>query len=268
MIRMDQSLISLHFWMKKFFPPVAVAAVLSGSVGAVSVAALDVPPPPKTRVTDLTGTLTPEQKAGLERGLAEVEEKTSNQLLVLMIPTLAGDNLEDFSIRVAEKWKPGRKGKDNGAILLVVKDDRRLRIEVGYGLEGALPDALAGTIIRNEIAPRFRKGDYYGGIVAGLRGIVAATKGEYQGQPRAKRRKRGGFSLGGLGYFLLLLLLFGGFGGFRRRRLGYWGLGSAIFFGMSHRGSSMGRGGFGGGGFSGFSGGGGGFGGGGASGGW
>ena len=180
--------------MKKFFLPAAAVAVLSWSVGAVSVAALDVPPPPKTRVTDLTGTLTSEQKANLERGLAEVEEKTSNQLLVLMIPTLAGDNLEDFSIRVAEKWKPGQKGKDNGAILLVVKDDRRLRIEVGYGLEGALPDALAGTIIRNEIAPRFRKGDYYGGIVAGLRGIVAATKGEYQGQSRAKRRKRGGFS--------------------------------------------------------------------------
>jgi uncharacterized protein len=250
----------LFLYFVATFVPVSMLFL---SVGVVPVAALDIPPPPKTRVTDLTGTLTAKQKDALERALAQVEEKTSNQLLVLMIPTLDGDNLEDFSIRLAEKWKPGQEGKDNGVILLVVKEDRKLRIEVGYGLEGALPDVLAGTIIRNEIAPRFRKGDYFGGIANGLRGIVAATMGEYQGQPRARQRKRGGVSLGGLGILLFFLL----FGGFRRRRLGYWGLGPAMFLGIGHHGSSTGRGGLGGG-FGGFSGGGGGFGGGGASGGW
>jgi uncharacterized protein len=243
--------------------------ILWGLLSALAVPALslEVPPPPPTHVTDTTGTLTAEQLATLDRALAEFEQKTSNQIVVLMIPTLAGDSLEDFSIRLAERWKPGAKEKDNGVILLIVKDDRKLRIEVGYGLEGALPDAMAGAIIRNEIGPRFRKGDFYGGIAAGLRGIAAATQGEYKAPQVAKRRRRRS-PLGAFWSILLFLLFMGGFGGFRRRRLGYWGLGSAIFLGMSHRGSSSGRGGFGGGGFGGFSGGGGGFGGGGASGGW
>ncbi len=237
---------------------------------AAPVLALEVPPPPKTRVTDKTGTLTAEQLSSLERGLAEFERKTSNQIVVLIIPTLEEESLEDFSVRLAEKWKPGQKGKDNGVILLIVKNDRKLRIEVGYGLEGTLPDVLAGTIIRNDIAPRFRKGDFYGGVLAGLRGIAAATRGEYKAAPTRRRGRRRGGSLGGLGYVALLFLLMSGIGGFRRRRLGYWGLGSALFLGMGARGSSVGRGGFGGGGggFGGFSGGGGGFGGGGASGGW
>ncbi|MFQ5692611.1 MAG: TPM domain-containing protein, partial [Nitrospinota bacterium] len=187
----------------------SLALVLSFAAPALS---LEVPPPPRTRVTDRTGTLTPDQVAALERGLADFEQKTSNQILVLMIPTLAGDSLEDFAIRLAERWKPGQKGKDNGVILLIVKNDRKLRIEVGYGLEGALPDVLAGAIIRNEIAPRFRKGDDYGGILAGLRGIAAATRGEYKGAPARQGRRRGGSSMGAL-WYLLILLLFMGFGG-------------------------------------------------------
>ena len=248
--------------------PCCIRAVASlGLLVALSAPALslEVPPPPRTRVTDKTGTLTGEQLASLERLLAEFEQKTTNQVVVLMIPTLAGDSLEDFSVRLAERWKPGQKGKDNGVILLIVKNDRKLRMEVGYGLEGALPDALAGAVIRNEIAPRFRKGDFYGGILGGVQGIMAATRGEYKAPPVKRGRRRGGSSLG---LFWILLLFFFLFGGFRRRRLGYWGLGTALFLGMSHRGSSLGRGGFGGGGFGGFSGGGGGFGGGGASGGW
>ena len=158
----------------------ALALVLAFAAPAL---ALEVPPPPKTRVTDKTGTLTAEQLSNLERGLAEFERKTSNQIVVLIIPTLEEGSLEDFSVRLAEKWKAGQKGKDNGVILLIVKNDRKLRIEVGYGLEGALPDVLAGTIIRNDIAPRFRKGDFYGGILSGLRGIAAATRGEYKAAP-------------------------------------------------------------------------------------
>lgn len=142
--------------------------------------ALEVPERPDGRVTDKTGTLARGEIAALDQKLAAFERETTNQIAVLLIPSLAGDNLEDYSIRLAEKWKIGQKGKNNGIILLVVKNDRKLRIEVGYGLEGALPDALAGSIIRNEIAPPFKEGQFYRGIDAGVTAIMAATKGEYK----------------------------------------------------------------------------------------
>ena len=153
--------------------------------------ALDVPARPEGRVTDPTRTLSPSEIATLERKLAAFERETTHQIAVLIIPSLEGDNLEDYSIRLAEKWKIGQKGRNNGAILLVVKNDRKLRIEVGYGLEGALPDALAGTIIRNEIAPRFRAGQFYQGIDAGINAMMAATKGEYKASPKRGKGSRG-----------------------------------------------------------------------------
>ena len=168
--------------------------------------ALEVPRPPSTRVVDQTATLSKSQLDNLEQILAEFEQKTTTQIVVLLMRSLEGDNLEDFSIRLAESWKPGQKGKDNGVILLVVKNDRKMRIEVGYGLEGALPDVLAGSIIQNEIAPSFRKGDFNGGILAGVRAIMAATQGEYKAPKTAKRKGKGG---GGLSTFLLLLIIFG-----------------------------------------------------------
>src|SRR3989304_4344164 len=157
----------------------AVVVVLSVVLLALG---LEVPPRPLGRITDLTNTLTIQQIAGLEAKLGSFERETTNQIAVLLIPTLAGDSLEDYSIRLAEKWKIGQAGKDNGVILLIVKNDRKLRIEVGYGLEGALPDALAKTIITQEIAPRFRQGDFYQGIAQGLSAIIQVTKGEYKGR--------------------------------------------------------------------------------------
>jgi uncharacterized protein len=147
---------------------------------------LPVPERPEGRVTDRTGTLTRDQIAALERKLVAFERETTNQIAVLLIPSLEGDSLEDYSIRLAEKWKIGQTGRNNGVILLVVKNDRKMRIEVGYGLEGALPDALAGTIIRNEIAPLFKEGRFYQGIDAGVNSIIAATKGEYKASPKEK----------------------------------------------------------------------------------
>jgi uncharacterized protein len=230
--------------------------------------ALGVPDRPTGRVTDLTGTLTQGQIASLEQKLAAFEKETTNQIAVLMIPSLEGDSLEDYSIRLAEKWKIGQQGRNNGVILLIVKNDRKLRIEVGYGLEGALPDALAGTIIRNEIAPRFREGQFYQGIEAGIHAIIAATQGEYKASPKRKGSQLGAWiPLLMMGAFLFFFSLAAS----RARRRQYhsggsrgWNSGGGFFGGGPFLGGS---GGWSSGGDS-FSGGGGDFGGGGASGTW
>ncbi|HCR53815.1 MAG TPA: hypothetical protein DIW27_05315 [Cytophagales bacterium] len=115
----------------------------------------------------------------LEAQLKVYEDSTSNQIAVLIVQSLDGDILEEYALRVAEKWKLGQKDKDNGALLLVAIDDRKMRIEVGQGLEGVLTDALSNRIIRNEIAPEFRRGDYEAGILAGVNGMIKAIGGEY-----------------------------------------------------------------------------------------
>ena len=135
-------------------------------------------PPLTARVTDQTGTLTREQQAGLERMLQEFEARKGTQIAVLMVPTTAPEAIEQYALRVGEQWKIGRTKVDDGAILVVAKDDRALRIEVGYGLEGALNDATASRIIREVIVPRFREGDFYGGINAGLDRMMRVIDGE------------------------------------------------------------------------------------------
>jgi len=139
--------------------------------------ALEVPPL-RGRINDYAGMIQPDKARELEGRLADFERDTGHQVAVLTIPSLKGDALEDFSIRVAEAWKIGQKGFDNGAILLIVRDDHKLRIEVGYGLEGVLPDAIANRIISEIIVPRFRENDYSGGIEAGVNAILQVTKGE------------------------------------------------------------------------------------------
>ena len=140
-------------------------------------------PPLTARVTDLTGTLTREQQAGLERMLQEFEARKGSQLAVLLVPTTAPEAIEQYALRVAEQWKIGRKQVDDGAILVVAKNDRALRIEVGYGLEGVLNDATASRIIREIIAPRLREGDFYGGINAGLDRMMRLIDGEPLPEP-------------------------------------------------------------------------------------
>lgn len=140
-------------------------------------------PPLTARVTDLTGTLTREQQAGLERMLQEFEARKGTQLAVLMVPTTAPESIEQYALRVGEQWKIGRKKVDDGAILVVAKNDRALRIEVGYGLEGVLNDATASRIIREIIVPRFREGDFYGGINAGLDRVMRLIDGEPLPEP-------------------------------------------------------------------------------------
>jgi uncharacterized protein len=164
----------------------ALIAFLTLNFLASSVLALDVPPL-AGRVNDRAALLKPETVSRLERQLAELERSDSTQVAVLIVPSLEGDTIEEFGIRVAEAWKIGGKGKDNGVILLVAKTDRKIRIEVGRGLEGTLTDLTSGRIIREEIAPRFKAGDYDAGISAGVAAITKAVRGEYKGTPRDLR---------------------------------------------------------------------------------
>lgn len=132
------------------------------------------------RVHDDAHVLKQETVDQLEKKLKAYEDSTSNQVAVLIIQSLDGEVLEEYSIHVVEKWKLGQKGKDNGVLLLIAVDDHKMRIEVGQGLEGVLTDALSSRIIRNEIAPEFRRGNYDDGITAGIAGIIKAIGGEYK----------------------------------------------------------------------------------------
>jgi uncharacterized protein len=147
---------------------------------ALAAAAQDLQPVPKlaAHVTDLTGTLTAGQQTALEQKLSAFEAAKGTQLAVLVVPTTQPEEIEQYSIRVAEAWKIGRKGVDDGLILVVAKDDRTLRIEVGYGLEGIIPDSLAKRVIDERIVPRFREGDFYGGVRDGVDQLIHLAEGE------------------------------------------------------------------------------------------
>jgi uncharacterized protein len=155
-------------------------------------------------VTDQTATLTTEQQAALEQTLQTFEARKGSQLAVLIVPSSEPETIEQYSLRVAEQWKLGRKKVDDGAILVIAKNDRTLRIEVGYGLEGALNDAVSKRIISEIILPRFKQGDFYGGISAGVAQMVRVVDGEPLPQPQAPPD---GNSNGQLFPVLLLLAL-------------------------------------------------------------
>jgi len=222
----------------------------------------------RQRVTDETGTLTSEELQTLTGVLQNFERETSNQIVVLMVPSLNGEDVVDYVYRLAEKNKLGKKEKNNGLLLFIAKDDRKMRIAPGYGLEGALPDALCDQIMRRVIAPKFRTGDYYGGINDGVEAIMQATKGEYQGDSDSGKKKV--YSIATIIIILIFIVMNIFVRGGRRGIIGSGGryYRSPWWGGMG--GGGFGGGGFGGGGFGGggFSGGGGSFGGGGASGSW
>lgn len=162
----------------------ARALVLALTVCCALVVHAQVAVPPLTgHVIDQTGTLTAEQKAALEQTLTAFEASKGSQLAVLMIPSTAPEAIEPYALRVAEQWKLGRKKIDDGAILVVAKGDRALRIEVGYGLEGALNDATSKRIISEVILPRFKQQDFYGGINAGVGQIIRVIEGEPLPEP-------------------------------------------------------------------------------------
>lgn len=172
-------------------------------------------PPLKSRVTDLTGTLSASEVNQLEQKLAAFETKKGSQIAVLIVPTTQPETIEQYSIRVAEAWKLGRKGIDDGALLVIAKQDRTLRIEVGYGLEGVLPDAIAKRIIEETIVPKLRQGNFAGGIDAGIEKIMGVIQGEPLPPPPARHAERGGASSGAGGvldnlFFIFIVLIIAG----------------------------------------------------------
>ena len=247
------------------------------------------------RVTDLTATLNAGQVAALESKLAAFEAQKGSQIAVLIVPTTQPEDIAQFGIRVADQWKVGRKKIDDGVILIIAKDDRKLRLEVGYGLEGAIPDAIAKRVIAETITPYFKAGDYYGGIDAGVQQLMRLVEGEQLPPPGGSDSGGddgvfiilivGGIAAGWLLSILMSRPAAGGIAALGSGAVGVFLLGFtplllfiAIFVfagvasGFRHGGgwTSGGGGGWGGGGFGGGSwgGGGGGFGGGGASGSW
>ena len=174
-----------------FLYAIGVLLVLA-TVLCSSAAALEVPKRPTGYVTDRAGLLPAVIRSRLESILGQFERTTTNQIVVVTLPSLEGDSLEAFSIRLAEAWKVGQRGKDNGVILLIVKDDRKMRIEVGYGLEGALTDAESSLIINQVMRPKFQQEDYVGGITHGVTAILKAVEGEFtSGTTRYGQARRG-----------------------------------------------------------------------------
>jgi uncharacterized protein len=278
------------------------AAAAAALMLAFCAAAEDTPIPPLTgRVVDLNGALTVEQKRELEASLEAFETRKGSQIAVLITGTTFPEPIESFAIRVAEAWKIGRKGVDDGIVVVVAKSDRAMRMEVGYGLEGAVPDAVAKRLIEEEFIPKFREGDLYGGLRAGLDRLMRVIDGEPLPAPKQEGGRRSE-PRSIEGYFVLFMAIVIAVGGMLRALFGRLpaatlvGLGTGLLAwlivapvmvaalvgivgfiftlaGGGHRGGwggGVGSGGFGGGGFGGggFSGGGGGFGGGGASGRW
>ena len=247
------------------------AFVLVGMAVAGARAAEVIPPAPAAYFNDYAGIVKPATARALNDELEQFERATSNQILVAVYPSMQSDSsIEDYTVRVAQAWGVGRKGRNNGAVLFVFIRDHKLFIPTGYGLESVLPDALCKRIIDEQISPRFRRGDYDGGLSAGVQAMIAAAQGEYKGTG-ATVAEGSGDATGTVFAFVLFVLLVGWSFIRSRQHVVYrsggrttsWGGGPWILPGGS--GGWSGGGGFGGGGFSG---GGGSFGGGGAGGSW
>ncbi len=193
--------------MKRLWSPLLLLALL---LCGTAQAEVDVPPL-KQRVTDLTATLDATQIQALDARLTAFESAKGSQIAVLLVPTTQPETIEQFGIRVADAWKLGRKGVDDGVLLLIAKDDRKLRIEVGYGLEGALNDATAKRIVAEIITPYFKHGEFHAGIEAGVGAIIKVVEGEPLPAPDQPAAPRSGSDAGGFetllvaGFFIFML---------------------------------------------------------------
>jgi uncharacterized protein len=222
------------------------------------------PVPPKL-VNDFTNTLTPEQKEALEQKLYRYDDTTSNQVAVVIIKSLEGNSVEDVALEILRQWGVGNKDKNNGIVVLVAKDDRKIRIEVGYGLEGAVTDVVASHIIQEDIVPNFKADNYYRGLDEATDNIIKAAEGRYEApEGYSQRGGKKGISIGTIIFIVVILIIVmnssgGSRGGGMMSRRGYRGWWGPVFpgGGWTGGGSSGGGGwsGGGGGGFGGFGGG-------------
>jgi uncharacterized protein len=263
--------------MKKLTAEFLIRALLLVGFGLLVVQAMaaDVPAKPAHYFNDYASLIDSQTAQLLDQKLQDFERQTSNQILVVIYPSLPADtSIEDFTQDAFRAWKPGQAGRNNGAVLFVFVKDRKMRIQTGYGLEGALPDAICKRIISDEMVPRFQAGDFAGGMTAAVNAMIAATRGEYKGTGRTVAQTRAGARRGqeSMVDVIILLVVFGfiGLSLFRAARRGtvLTGSGSRGSGGVWWIGGGGGGSGGGGGGDGGFSGGGGDSGGGGASGGW
>jgi uncharacterized protein len=257
----------LHLIIITFFLSVS-------ALGQIGKYVPDKPSPPKL-VNDYTNTLTAEQVHALETKLVAYDDSTSSQVAVVIIPTTGDYPIEDVALKILRDWGVGGKEKSNGIVLLVAKEDRKMRIEVGYGLEGAIPDMIAASIIDHEITPQFKEGNFYRGLDQGTNAIFKAAAGEYKAPENYGSRKQKGIGFGTIIFIVIILIIIfsraggGGNGGYMSRRgyRGWWfPTGGWSGGGGGWSGGGGGWSGGGGGGFGGFGGGSGG--GGGASGSW
>jgi uncharacterized protein len=195
---------------------VALAWLAFASAVAVAQQGLVAVPELASPVTDLTGTLTPDQSSALDAKLRAFAQARGSQVAVLIVPTTRPEEIEQYSIRVVEQWRLGREKVDDGVLLLVARDDRRVRIEVGYGIEGALPDATANRIIQQDVLPSFKRGDYYDGINTGVDRIMRVIEGEPLPEPELSPP---GASIPGVFQLLPILFIFVVIGGSVLRRI-------------------------------------------------
>jgi uncharacterized protein len=247
--------------IKRFLLLILIIASVSASAQIEK--ELPTKPVPAKLVVDYTNTLAADQKEALEQKLVAFDDSTSTQIAVVLVETTGDRDIADYAVALGRAWGIGNKEFNNGILLLVAKNDRKIWIATGYGLEGALPDILAKRIIENEIKPNFKGSDFYRGLDEGTDAIIAATKGEYNAPENYGRRKGSGKrSVPGIFIILIVVIILSIF----RRRGGGGGAGGLLFFPMGSSSFGHGGGSSGGGGFGGF--GGGSFGGGGAGGDW
>lgn len=260
--------------MKRFFLFISLFIAVCATAQTSSVVP-NKPPLSEGLILDQTNTLTPEQKSALQQKLLDYDKSTSSQIAIVLIPSLKGNSLEDVALDILRGWGVGQKDKDNGIVILVAKNDRKVRIEVGYGLEGAITDYASSSIIQNNLLPNFKEGNYYRGFDEAVDEIIKAAQGRYKAPEGYGKGKGTGLSPWKI--FLIIAVIWiilgvigrGGRGGGFASRRGYRGFGGGPFWWGTGSGWSGGGGGGwsgGGGGFGGFGGGSGG--GGGASGSW
>ena len=249
---------------------IALAVATLIGLGAISSQAAEViPPKPAAYFNDYAGVVSKVAGSRFNEQLAQFERETSNQVVVAAFPKMQSDSdIADYTQRIAQAWGVGQKQRRNGAVLFVFVQDRKMFIQVGYGLEGALPDATAFDITEYQIKPHFRSGDYEGGLAAGIDSILKAIRGEYQGTGKTAAEQRRAAPVPGFLFFIIFVFVILAISRLMRRMSGYGyssRRGGPVFFPIGLGGGGWSSGG---GGFSGFSGGGGSFGGGGAGSSW